>query len=53
MTPTSNSRELYEALDRIAPELEALSREAEIERRPPQALAALFPKRAANPGGAR
>lgn len=37
-----NTRELYEALEKIAPELEALSREAEIQRRPPAALAALL-----------
>jgi len=44
MTQPASSPELYEALDKIAPELEALSREAEIERRPPEALAALFKK---------
>jgi len=44
MTPTRDSRELYEALDEIAPELEALSREAEIQRRPPDALAPLLKK---------
>ena len=44
MTQPASSPELYEALNKIAPELEALSREAEIERRPPEALAALLKK---------
>ncbi len=44
MTQAEESRELYEALDEIAPELEALSREAEIQRRPPDALAPLLKK---------
>ena len=44
MARAADSRELYEALDAIAPQLEALSREAEIARRPPQALAALLKK---------
>jgi len=43
MSDTSSSAaELYEALDKIAPGLEALSRELEIERRPSEALAALM-----------
>ena len=42
MSQASHTRELYTALEKVAPELEALSREAEIERRPPEALAALF-----------
>ena len=37
-------RELFEALERIAPELESLSREAEIQRRAPDAMAALLKK---------
>ena len=35
----SSAAELYEALDKIAPDLEALSRELEIQRRPSEALA--------------
>jgi len=42
MRDAPDSRELYEALKKTAPELEALSREAELQRRPPEALAALF-----------
>ncbi|MFP6624654.1 MAG: hypothetical protein VCC20_14330, partial [Myxococcota bacterium] len=37
-----SAAELYEALDKIAPDLEALSRELEIQRRPSDALAALM-----------
>ena len=44
MTQAGDPRELYDALDEIAPELEALSREAEIARRPPAALAPLMKK---------
>jgi alkylation response protein AidB-like acyl-CoA dehydrogenase len=42
MSQASHTRELYEALEKVAPELEALSREAESQRRPPEALAALL-----------
>lgn len=35
-------QELHQAVEKIAPELEALSREAEIQRRAPDALAALL-----------
>ena len=36
------SRELHEALEKIAPELEALSRDAEVLRRAPEELAGLL-----------
>ena len=42
MTGPRSTSELYEALEAIAPELEALSREAEIKRSAPDALAALL-----------
>lgn len=42
MPHTLVTRELYEALEKVAPELEALAREAEIQRKPPEALAALL-----------
>lgn len=44
MTGPRSTSELYEALEAIAPELEALSREAEIKRSAPDALAALLKK---------
>ena len=48
MPDAPDTRPLYEALEQIAPELEALSREAEIQRRAPDAMAALL-KRARLP----
>lgn len=42
MGDASESREIFQALDKIAPELEALAREAELQRRPSETLAALF-----------
>ncbi len=44
MTPSRSLETLYESLERIAPALEALSREAEVNRRPPEALATLLKK---------
>ena len=44
MPQAPDARALFEALEQIGPELEALSREAEIQRRPPEALAALLKK---------
>ena len=42
MSPPPYSRELHEALEKIAPELEALSRDAEVLRRAPEELAGLL-----------
>ena len=42
MPASANTQELYEALEKVAPELEALAREAEIQRRPPEALGTLL-----------
>lgn len=42
MTPASSCGEPYAALEGIAPALEALAREAEVQRRPPEALASLL-----------
>ncbi|MCH2173909.1 hypothetical protein MK489_24275 [Myxococcota bacterium] len=44
MPDASSARELYDSLEAIASELEALSREAEIQRRAPDELGALMKK---------
>ncbi len=44
MPESTSAPELFEALDKIAPDLEALAREAEILRRAPDALAVLVKK---------
>ncbi len=42
MPASANAHELYEALEKVAPDLEALARDAEIQRKPPEALGPLL-----------